>query len=1116
MSTPAVVFSLGFTYDWAIGGYDFLEYMDRPEAFDKTRHLNDEYKDFIDYMSNSEKSDGLFNAQSDLLTESDKEKYRQLETVSRDAGCPKYYGVVSFDNNFLIENGLMTSDGKLDVHGIKELGREGINAMISTSNKLDNDNVYWTGAIHTNTDNIHIHFSICEYERREDRCKVYRDKDCIEVKAFDKLKSKIVNRVLGSDYSRQLTELERESIKPALSSGYGGCAEQLIRLADKLPSEGGWQYGRPKMRAYRDDIDKTVDAVIASDPQLSSLWKQYNDMLDSRTEYLRKIYGEGERHLYATFKPNRLEDFHKELGNQLLDDLAPLAEQLRASALPQAHPSENENSEQFLPPQYDEDTDVIMDMPEYSQPNSLDEEYYNSLYASMDAHPSEKETKSQLRIEWSDRYKQALDLMYGSRTADGKELPKDLPAALELLAQESDSGNVLATYDLGKLYHIMSDENYDLSPLSEQNYIEALDGFQKLLDKQLPSWQHSYLCYRVGKMYDKGLGTVQDYKAAREYYEKAGENRFAYFSLGNMYKFGSGVDVDMTMAVSYYEKALACKGDMPFASFNIGQAYELGQGVKADEQKAAKYYAQALAGFTAIYEKSHEDSISYRLGTMYLKGKGTDVDLKKAEKYLLESADNGNNQAQYQLGKLRLAQDRIDEAEQLFIKSAEKGNVYSAFALGRIYMTEEKRDDSKAEQFLKQYLAGSDDELGIGEYALGKLYISQDHIDEAEQLFIKSAGKGNVYSAFSLGRIYMTEEKRDDSKAEQFLKQYLAGSDDELGIGEYALGKLYLTQDHIDEAEQLFIKSAGKGNAYSAFSLGRIYMTEEKRDDSKAEQFLKQYLAGSDDELGIGEYALGKFYLSQDHIDEAEQLFIKSAEKGNAYSAFSLGRIYMTEEKQDDSKAEQFLKQYLAGSDDELGIGEYALGKLYLSQDRIDEAEQLLISSSEKENLYASYKLGKLYLTDRKLDYTKAVKYLKPCADKADNEYAQYALGCIYLKKEHYDRRLAEKYLLESSGHNNSSAQLKLGLMYREEQKYRQSDYWMKLAAQNGNEYAQKILAERHEQIRMKLHLGATANSVMRRVCSNMQTKAQQLLAQVERDEQEQKYKQAISQTYSR
>lgn len=26
MSTPAVVFSLGFTYDWAIGGYDLILY----------------------------------------------------------------------------------------------------------------------------------------------------------------------------------------------------------------------------------------------------------------------------------------------------------------------------------------------------------------------------------------------------------------------------------------------------------------------------------------------------------------------------------------------------------------------------------------------------------------------------------------------------------------------------------------------------------------------------------------------------------------------------------------------------------------------------------------------------------------------------------------------------------------------------------------------------------------------------------------------------------------------------------------------------------------------------------------------------------------------------------
>ncbi|MFQ8787506.1 hypothetical protein [Ruminococcus sp.] len=46
--------------------------------------------------------------------------------------------------------------------------------------------------------------------------------------------------------------------------------------------------------------------------------------------------------------------------------------------------------------------------------------------------------------------------------------------------------------------------------------------------------------------------------------------------------------------------------------------------------------------------------------------------------------------------------------------------------------------------------------------------LAQDRIDEAEQLFIKSAEKGNVYSAFSLGRIYMTEESGMTAKLNSF------------------------------------------------------------------------------------------------------------------------------------------------------------------------------------------------------------------------------------------------------------------------------------------------------------------------------------------------------------
>ena len=55
--------------------------------------------------------------------------------------------------------------------------------------------MYWTAAIHTNTDNVHIHYAILEKERR-----VERENDTIEVEAFDALKSKVANKIIGPEH----------------------------------------------------------------------------------------------------------------------------------------------------------------------------------------------------------------------------------------------------------------------------------------------------------------------------------------------------------------------------------------------------------------------------------------------------------------------------------------------------------------------------------------------------------------------------------------------------------------------------------------------------------------------------------------------------------------------------------------------------------------------------------------------------------------------------------------------------------------------------------------------------------------------------------------------------
>ncbi len=319
---PAVVFVLGFAYNWKTGGYDYLEYMSRPEAFEKTKHLSDEYKDFIDYMSNSEKSDGLFDSKKDFLSEADKDRYRSLEKNSKEEGCPKYFGVISFDNNFLIENGLMNSFGAIDSKKLKEVGRAAVNTMIDKSDKLKNNNVFWNAAIHTNTDNVHIHYSICEYHRLENRLTTRRDKDALEVEAFDALKSKVVSKVYGNEQVVQLTRQLRQQMLPEFRNSFKNSIKQLCKLRRVLPKKVPLQYNGVQTEPYRIYIDSVTDAIVRDNPTLRLQYEQYCAAIDKSMETFRKIYGEGKRHLYTDFRKNRIADFYSRTGNILLKELS--------------------------------------------------------------------------------------------------------------------------------------------------------------------------------------------------------------------------------------------------------------------------------------------------------------------------------------------------------------------------------------------------------------------------------------------------------------------------------------------------------------------------------------------------------------------------------------------------------------------------------------------------------------------------------------------------------------------------------------------------------------------------------------------------------------------------
>ena len=97
----------------------------------------------------------------------------------------------------------------------------------------------------------------------------------------------------------------------------------------------------------------------------------------------------------------------------------------------------------------------------------------------------------------------------------------------------------------------------------------------------------------------------------------------------------------------------------------------------------------------------------------------------------------------------------------------------------------------------------------------------------------------------------------------------------------------------------------------------------------------------------------------------------------------------------DDERAEEwFRKSAEAGN----AFSQYALGKLLQREGRIEEAVEWYERAAARRNHYADYRLGKLYLQGEEVskDVPRAVDHLTRSAESG-NQYAQYTLGKLYL-----------------------------------------------------------------------------------------------------------------------
>lgn len=114
-----------------------------------------------------------------------------------------------------------------------------------------------------------------------------------------------------------------------------------------------------------------------------------------------------------------------------------------------------------------------------------------------------------------------------------------------------------------------------------------------------------YAQWRLGDMYERGTGVLEDYKEAMKWYRLAAEQSYAQaqISLGGMHESGEGVRKNLVLAYMWYNIAVANTSDLlpkyrglPTEGRNSVEAHMTAKQVAEAQELAGKCTAKKFKG----------------------------------------------------------------------------------------------------------------------------------------------------------------------------------------------------------------------------------------------------------------------------------------------------------------------------------------------------------------------------------------------------------------------------------------------------------------------------------------------------------------------------------------
>ncbi|MCT4783119.1 MULTISPECIES: MobP2 family relaxase [Exiguobacterium] len=298
----------------------YLDYINRPD----TKDSREQFESYHDYMGDEMKSSGLFTREDDRLDDEKRRAVRDIFKHAQENGSILWQDVISFDNAWLRETGVLHDD-LVDEKRLIQATRNAIDSMLQKEKMV---HAYWTGAVHYNTDNIHVHVAIVETSHMRERGK--RKPKSIELmkskvicsladrtKEQEKLNAFIRDELVAHKRNRKIQTLPNRVLHPDLVRQFKDIYEQLPE--DKRQ----WRYNMNGMQPLRESLDRLTDRYI--DIHFKSEFQAFNERLEQEVSFHRRSYGDKVK--AERYRTTKRQDLYTRMGNAILSEMRELAKE---------------------------------------------------------------------------------------------------------------------------------------------------------------------------------------------------------------------------------------------------------------------------------------------------------------------------------------------------------------------------------------------------------------------------------------------------------------------------------------------------------------------------------------------------------------------------------------------------------------------------------------------------------------------------------------------------------------------------------------------------------------------------------------------------------------------